>query len=540
MADDYQFKFTDGRSFVVKPYTFNGYATPDSNPLPSLYANGGITAVSANTSLVFVGKGIPEYGEAIQNNFLYLLEHFANDTAPIAPVKGQLWYNTTDGVLYVYDGSASWNKLIIETAAGLTSDLNVGGFRITNVGDPVDGTDAANLNAAESVATTIVSTHASDSTLHLTPSQNTLLDGVDPSITSANINALAGVTTPIQNQIDGKLSLAGGAMTGTLTLSGDPVAGLEAATKQYVDLVASSGGVADGVVTAGSLDPISGVLTLTRSIGAPVVVSGTFAPTSHSHSDSDLWHDVSAPLSMSWLAGVAQELSMYPQMTVYNAIALMDQTLYDMQRHSHRQIITAAGGETLITLNNDLAFLVNENKLHVYLNGVKQIASERGSSKVTLTGTNIGITTDTGLLPSTSYSFDITVDGGAPSTITVTTQAGTCTFSDLINMISAELISASLDVSVTIDQYFGYAKISFVSHSSGAGSAVSVSFGAGELFPSIVGTALNPIVPSAPVNTTITTDHSFEEVGEPNSYSTDIVFNTPLSAGDVLEIISQT
>jgi hypothetical protein len=41
-------------------------------------------------------------------------------------------------------------------------------------------------------------------------------------------------------ELDKKLALAGGTMTGALTLSADPSANLHAATKQYVDSVSSS------------------------------------------------------------------------------------------------------------------------------------------------------------------------------------------------------------------------------------------------------------------------------------------------------------
>ena len=39
----------------------------------------------------------------------------------------------------------------------------------------------------------------------------------------------------LQSQLDGKLSLSGGTMTGNLILNGNPTSGLQAATKDYVD-----------------------------------------------------------------------------------------------------------------------------------------------------------------------------------------------------------------------------------------------------------------------------------------------------------------
>ena len=81
---------------------------------------------------------------------------------------------------------------------------------------------------------TLVTTHTANVALHLTPTQNTLLDAV--TVTSTEINTLAGATSNVQAQINTKLSLAGGTMTGPITLASDPIAPLDAATKQYIDM----------------------------------------------------------------------------------------------------------------------------------------------------------------------------------------------------------------------------------------------------------------------------------------------------------------
>lgn len=53
--------------------------------------------------------------------------------------------------------------------------------------------------------------------------------------TAAEVAFLSGVTSAIQTQINAKLNLAGGTMTGSLLLVGTPTIANEAATKQYVD-----------------------------------------------------------------------------------------------------------------------------------------------------------------------------------------------------------------------------------------------------------------------------------------------------------------
>ena len=61
--------------------------------------------LNTQTDLKFIGKGYAGYGEVIHENFLHLLENFANASAPGKPIQGQLWYDSGAGQLKVYTGS---------------------------------------------------------------------------------------------------------------------------------------------------------------------------------------------------------------------------------------------------------------------------------------------------------------------------------------------------------------------------------------------------------------------------------------------------
>lgn len=61
--------------------------------------------VDNTTSITLIGRNYPGYGQYIANDFVHMLENFANTTAPLNPLTGQLWYNTTTGFLFIWDGT---------------------------------------------------------------------------------------------------------------------------------------------------------------------------------------------------------------------------------------------------------------------------------------------------------------------------------------------------------------------------------------------------------------------------------------------------
>jgi hypothetical protein len=75
--------------------------------------------VDTTTDLRLVGKNYAGYGEIQNENFLHLMEHFANGTPPANAISGQIWYDTTNKRLKFYTGDLFAGQKIWKTAGGV-------------------------------------------------------------------------------------------------------------------------------------------------------------------------------------------------------------------------------------------------------------------------------------------------------------------------------------------------------------------------------------------------------------------------------------
>jgi hypothetical protein len=58
-----------------------------------------------STDLTLIGKNYSGFGESLNENFIKLLENFANSSRPPRPVRGQIWFDTSELKLKVYSGT---------------------------------------------------------------------------------------------------------------------------------------------------------------------------------------------------------------------------------------------------------------------------------------------------------------------------------------------------------------------------------------------------------------------------------------------------
>lgn len=65
---------------------------------------------TTSSSLTLVGKRRVDYGQSQQQNQVWLTENFAAATSPANPMTGQIWYNTANQYMHVFDG-INWIKI---------------------------------------------------------------------------------------------------------------------------------------------------------------------------------------------------------------------------------------------------------------------------------------------------------------------------------------------------------------------------------------------------------------------------------------------
>lgn len=110
-------------SYVINKTDGSVLSTPT---MPSGVLTDG--TIDTSTGLSLIGRNYPNYGDAQNENFVRLLENFADNVPPTSSVTalnalvGTLWYDTSAGKVRVYDGT-NWNTIngtIVANAAPTT------------------------------------------------------------------------------------------------------------------------------------------------------------------------------------------------------------------------------------------------------------------------------------------------------------------------------------------------------------------------------------------------------------------------------------
>lgn len=448
---------------------------------------------------------------------------------------------------------ASLNDWVVFVASGdtLKTDLDLGGYRIINVADPQDPADATTLGYSDGrylkldvvnapITSNIVIDAGADARIEKTVFTNSddlinkqyvdvavatriarsgdVMDGVLGFGANSTISMAPFGSPAAQN-----ITLGGRTVRGMDTPLSPPPDGDVGANVLYVneqidalrdDLLTiinnPPSAPSDGVVVSGTIDPTTGVLTLARSVGGDVTITG-FEQVRHTHDSSEVLVNVDG------IVGPPSGLALYfddrmnANPTAAEVFAALDSIAYRGARPARTQVITATAVNTL-PLRADMEYVAGIDNVSVHKNGIKYYPTQYSTALVRFDGylgiqseqTGMGgyqtivlsapVTTSTPTGLSTAGNIleaTIEIDGQNVPVAIVDTDSQT--YGDLLTWINVNIgivATAVLDTPTTIK---------ITSRSISTGSTVNVDqltdniFAALTLFdsygPSVVGTA---------------------------------------------------
>lgn len=103
------------------PYTINKY----NGAQITVVADG---TIDSTLDIKMIGKNYAGYGEVQNENFVFLLENFANTNPPPRPISGQLWFDSSNSKLKFYDGTKFRTTGGAEIGGTAPTGLTVGDF----------------------------------------------------------------------------------------------------------------------------------------------------------------------------------------------------------------------------------------------------------------------------------------------------------------------------------------------------------------------------------------------------------------------------
>ena len=163
--------------------------------------------IDTTTDLRLVGKNYAGYGEVQNENFVHLLENFANTTAPPKAITGQIWFDTSIKKLKFYDGAKFKTAGGAEASASAPSGLSVGDFWWDTAAKQLytyTGNDFTLIGpiASPDLGTSIISPAVVYGTLTTAEGPHTILKVIADSKTIAVISKTAFTLDNSKNPID--------------------------------------------------------------------------------------------------------------------------------------------------------------------------------------------------------------------------------------------------------------------------------------------------------------------------------------------------
>ena len=245
--------------------------------------------IDTTTDLTLIGKNYAGYGEFFNENLVKLLENFSNTSAPASPVAGQMWWDKTNNLLKVYNGTtfktvSSSTASASTPSSGVTGDLwwdtTNGQLKVYNgsTWTTVGPSFTSGTGTSGAIVETVTDTGATDHVVVKLYTNNVLVATVSKDTTFTPQSAISGFAT-VKPGIQLSTAVTGNKFQGTATDS-DALGGVAAASFLRSDQSDSTSGVLSILNDTGMVVGVDSDLT--------VGVSGSDVTIANATSDGDI------------------------------------------------------------------------------------------------------------------------------------------------------------------------------------------------------------------------------------------------------------
>ena len=228
--------------------------------------------IDTTTDLTLIGKNYAGYGEFLNENMVKMLENFANTSAPSSPLAGQMWWDTTNGLLKVYSGTAfktvsSSTSSATTPSTGVIGDLwwdtTNGQLKVYNgtTWTTIGPAFTSGTGTSGSIVETVTDNAATDHVVVKLYVNNTIVGTISKSTVFTPQAALSGFAT-ISPGIQVSSTVTGAKFQGTSTDS-DALGGSAASAYMRVDQSDSTTGVFSVLNDTGIILGVDSDLTIT-------------------------------------------------------------------------------------------------------------------------------------------------------------------------------------------------------------------------------------------------------------------------------------
>ncbi len=245
--------------------------------------------IDTTTDLTLIGKNYAGYGEFFNENLVKLLENFSNTSAPASPVAGQMWWDKTNNLLKVYNGTtfktvSSSTASASTPSSGVTGDLwwdtTNGQLKVYNgsTWTTIGPSFTSGTGTSGAIVETVTDTGATDHVVVKLYTNNVLVATVSKDTTFTPQSAISGFAT-VKPGIQLSTAITGNKFQGTATDS-DALGGVSAASFLRSDASDSTSGVLSILNDTGMVVGVDSDLT--------IGVSGSDVSISNATSDGDI------------------------------------------------------------------------------------------------------------------------------------------------------------------------------------------------------------------------------------------------------------